>query len=158
MKKHILILLILACLLPAYALAAPVLEHVVPGDASLVSGTDGWYFDFSVNEGGTLAMELLSGETGESVGSVGAMAVEAGSGRMHWNGLLPDGAPVPADDYMVQVQMKNYWGEESESSVFSLHIFESQAEQEANTLDLSMLVAEEAEVWEEGVIEPEDAR
>ena len=42
MKKHILILLILAGLLPAYALAAPVLEQVVPGDASLVSGTDGW--------------------------------------------------------------------------------------------------------------------
>ena len=107
MKKHILILLILACLLPAYALAAPALEGVVPGDASLVSGAGGWYFDFSASEGGTLAMVLLSGETGETVGSVGAMAVEAGSGRMHWNGLLPDGTAVAAGDYMAQVQRKN---------------------------------------------------
>ena len=152
MKKHILILLILVCLLPAYALAAPELTGVVPGDASLVSGGDGWYFDFSASEGGTLAMELLSGETGESIGSVGAMTVEAGSGRMHWNGLLPDGAAVPAGDYMAQVQMKNYWGEESEPSVFSLHIFASEAEQEANTLDLSMLVAEEAAAWEEAIV------
>ena len=139
MKKHILILLILVCLLPAYALAAPELTGVVPGDASLVSGVDGWYFDFSASEGGTLAMELLSGETGVSIGSVGAMTVEAGSGRMHWNGLMPDAAAVPAGDYMAQVRMKNYWGEESEPSVFSLHIFESEAEQEANTLDLGML-------------------
>ena len=157
MKRHVCILLILACLLPVCALAAPVLENVVPGDASLVSGADGWYFDFSVSEGGTLAMQLLSGETGEPVCDAGAMAVEAGSGRMHWNGLLPDGAAVPAGGYMAQVQLKNGQGEESGSGVFSLHIFESEAQRSENTLDLSTLVAEEAASWEEGLILPEES-
>ena len=156
MKKHILILLTLVCLLPAYALAAPILEGVLPGDASLVRGADGWYFDFSASEGGMLTMQLLSGETGESLYSVGGMAVEAGSGRMHWNGLLPDGTAVPAGDYMAQVQIQNFWGEESESGVFSLHIFESEAQRSENTLDLSLLVAEEAAVWEEGEIVPQE--
>ena len=155
MKKHVCILLILACLLPACALAAPVLERVVPGDASLVSGEDGWYFDFSATEGGTLAMQLLSGETGEAVCDAGAMAVEAGNGRMHWNGILPDGTAAQPGDYMAQVQLKNFWGEESDSSVFSLHIFASEQERSENTLDLSTLVAEEVTSWEEDVILPE---
>ena len=155
MKKHVCMLLICVCLLPVWALAAPVLESVLPGDVSLVSGTDGWYVDFSASEGGTLSMQLLSGETGEAVCDVGAMPVEAGGGRMHWNGLLADGSAVPAGDYMAQVQLKNFWGEESEYSVFSLHVFADEAQQQANTLDLSMLVAEEAEIWEEGVIVPD---
>ena len=137
MRKHILILLTIICLLPAYALAAPVLDRVLPGDASLVSGADGWYFDFAASEGGTLIMELLSGETGENLYSVGGMAIEAGRGRMHWNGLLADGEAVPAGDYMAQVQMKNFWGEESDNSVFSLHIFESEQARSENTLDLA---------------------
>ncbi|MBR4040539.1 MAG: L,D-transpeptidase [Clostridia bacterium] len=149
MKKHLCILLILVCLLPACALAAPQLSGVIPGDATLVSGQDGWYFDFYASEGGTLAMQLLSGETGEAVCDVGAMAVEAGSGRMAWNGLLADGSAVRSGDYMAQVQLKNFWGEESESSVFSLHVFASEAERSANTLDLSALVAEEAAHWED---------
>lgn len=155
MKKHVLILLILALLLPVCAMAAPVLEGVLPGDASLVSGEDGWYFDFSASEGGMLAMLLLSGETGEAVCDAGAMSVDAGSGRMHWNGILPDGTAVPAGSYMAQVQLRNFWGEESEQSVFSLNIFASEEEKSENTLDLSMLVAEEAAVWEEDVILPE---
>ena len=61
MKKHACMLLICVCLLPVWALAAPVLESVLPGDVSLVSGTDGWYVDFSASEGGTLSMQLLSG-------------------------------------------------------------------------------------------------
>ena len=133
----------------------PVLERVLPGDVSLVTGQEGWYVDFAASEGGTLSMQLLSGETGEAVCDAGAMQVEAGSGRMHWNGLLPDGSAVPDGDYMAQVQLRNFWGEESESSVFSLHIFADEAQQEANTLDLSMLVAEEAAVWEEEIIVPQ---
>ena len=155
MKKHIGALLIFVCLLPAYGLAAPVLSGVLSSDASLVSGADGWYFDFAASEGGTLAMQLLSGETGEAVYDVGAMAIDAGSGRMNWNGILPDGGKAAAGDYMAQVQLKNFWGEESESSVFSLHIFSSEAERSENTLDLSVLVAEEAAAWDEGVIAPE---
>ena len=94
-------------------------------------------------------MRLLSGSTGEAVCDVGAMSVEAGSGRMAWNGLLPDGSAAAPGDYMVQVQLKNAWGEESESSVFSLHIFESEAARSENVLDLSTLEAEEAASWEE---------
>ena len=149
MKKHICILLILACLLPVCALAAPQLSGVLSSDASLVSGQDGWYFDFTTSEGGTLAVQLLSGETGEAVCDVGAMAVDAGSGRMGWNGLLPDGSAVPAGDYMMQVRVKNFWGEESESGVFALHIFANEADRSENTLDLSALVLEEAAAWED---------
>ena len=155
MKKHIAMLLILLCLLPAAALAAPVLSGVLSSDASLVSGTDGWYFEFNAGESGVLGMQLLSGETGEVVCDVGAMDVEAGSGRMSWNGILPDGNAAEAGDYMAQVQLRNAQGEESESSVFALHIFASEAERSENTLDLSTLIAEEAEVWEEIVPMPE---
>ena len=124
MKKHIGMWLILMCLLPAYALAAPVLSGVLSSDAALVSGADGWYFDFTTSEGGTLGVQLLSGETGEIVYDVGSMAVDAGSGRMSWNGILADGSKAAAGDYMAQVQLKNFWGEESETGVFALHIFE----------------------------------
>ena len=155
MKKHVCILLILACLLPACALAAPVLSGVLSSDAALVSGEDGWHFDFAASEGGTLALRLLSAKTGETVCDVGAMAVEAGNGRMAWNGILPDGTAVEPGDYMAQAQLKNFWGEESEESVFSLHIFSNESDRSANTLDLSTLVAEEAEAWEDDVILPE---
>lgn len=138
-----------APVLAGQAFAAPVLERVYADDAALVSGQDGWYFDFYAGEGGTLAVRLLSGKTGEAVCDVGAMSVEAGSGRMAWNGLLADGSAVAPGDYMVQVQLKNAWGEESESSVFSLHIFESEDARSENTLDLSTLEAEEAASWEE---------
>ena len=149
MKKSMCMFLLALCLLPALAFAAPALERVYAGDATLVSGQDGWYFEFYAGEGGTLAVQLLSGRTGEVVCDVGAMSVEAGSGRMAWNGLLPDGSAAAPGDYMMQVQLKNAWGEESESSVFSLHIFESEAARSENVLDLSTLVAEEAASWEE---------
>lgn len=154
MKKSMCMFLLALCLatapvLAGQAFAAPVLERVYADDAALVSGQDGWYFDFYAGEGGTLAVRLLSGKTGEAVCDVGAMSVEAGSGRMAWNGLLADGSAVAPGDYMVQVQLKNAWGEESESSVFSLHIFESEDARSKNTLDLSTLEAEEAASWEE---------
>ena len=155
MKKHMSIFLILLCLLPACALAAPELSGVLASDISLISGMDGWYFDFNASEGGTLGVQLLSGETGEAVYDVGAMAVEAGSGRMSWNGILSDGSKAEAGDYMAQVQLRNFWGEESAISVFALHIFDSEAERSENTLDLSTLAVEEAAVWEETVIVPE---
>ena len=154
MKKYLGALLIGLCLLPALALAAPALDGVLSSDASLVSGADGWYFDFAASEGGTLAMQLLSGETGEVVYDVGSMAVDAGSGRMNWNGILPDGSKAAAGDYMAQVQLRNFWGEESESSVFALHIFDSEAQRSENTLDLSTLVALEAAAWEDVAMEP----
>lgn len=154
MKKRMFILLIAMMLAAPAALAAPVLDGVFASDASLVAGQDGWYFDFTASESGTLALQLLSGETGEAIADVGSARIEAGPGRMAWDGLLPDGSAPVSGSYMVAVQMKNDAGEESAQSALSLHIFMSDAERSENVLDLDALVAEEAAVWEEGVIEP----
>lgn len=152
MKKRICILLLALTMASACAAAAPELTGVFADDVTLVTGMDGWYFDFSATEGGTLALQLLSGETGEYVADVGGMLVEAGSGRMAWNGLMPDGNPVPPGDYMLAVQLRNFWGEESEQSLLSLHVYATQEERSRSVLDLSTLVAEEAAAWEEAPI------
>ena len=104
------------------ALAAPQLSAVFADDVVLTSGQDGWYIEFEASEGGTMALELLSGVTGEKLCDLGAVQMEAGAGRLAWNGLLPDGSAVPAGMYMVGIQMKNYWGEESGKSLLSLEI------------------------------------
>ena len=151
MKKSIFSLLLALCLglFAGCALAAPQLSSVFADDIALVSGQPGWYIEFDVSEGGTLAMALLSGDTGETVADLGACAVEAGTGRVEWDGLLPDGSAVPAGEYMVAVQVKNFWEEESDMSLLSLHIYESAAQMQAERLDLSTLIADEALVWEE---------
>ena len=152
MKKRILILLLaLMTAAASAALAAPALDGVFAGDSALVSGQDGWYFDFTASEGGTLALQLLSGETGEAVADIGSIQVEAGPGRMAWDGLLPDGNAPASGAYMVAAQLKNFWGEESNQSTMSLHIFASEAERGENTLDLSLFMEEEAALWEEGM-------
>ena len=96
MKKFLFLALMLAMLVTA-ALAEPQLSGVFADDVTLTSGEDGWFVEFEASENGTVAMELLSGETGEKVADLGAVAVEAGSGRVDWNGLLPDGSAVPAE-------------------------------------------------------------
>lgn len=151
MNKNILTLLLtlLLALACSGALAAPQLDAVFADDVALVSGQDGWYIEFETTEGGTLAMELLSGETGEKVADLGSCQVEAGAGRVAWNGLLPDGTAVPAGGYMVAVRVRNFWGEESEQSLLSLHIFASGEQEQAERLDLGTLIAEEALAWEE---------
>jgi hypothetical protein len=78
-----------------------------------------------------MAMELLSGDTGEKVADLGAAQVEAGAGKISWNGLLPDGSAVPAGYYMVGVQMKNAAGEESAAYLLSLEIFAGDAKEAA---------------------------
>ena len=156
MKKNLwFILSALLLLLYAPAMAAPQLTGVFADDVALVSGQDGWFFDFNTTEGGTLALQLLSGETGEYIADVGSAQVEQGAGRMAWNGLLPDGRAVPAGSYMLAVQIRNFWGEESEQSVLSLHVFGSEEDAAENVLDLNTLVAEEAEIWEDAIMEPE---
>ncbi|MBQ2991858.1 MAG: L,D-transpeptidase family protein [Clostridia bacterium] len=150
MKKSVLFLVsALLMLLCLPALAQPQLTGVFADDVVLVSGQDGWYFDFSTTEGGRLGMQLLSAETGAYIADIGAAHVEAGAGRIAWNGLMPDGSAVPAGSYMLAVQLINFWGEESEQSVLSLHIFGSEEEAQENVLDLSTLDAQEAAVWEE---------
>ena len=158
MKRRIfIILLMLFAAAFATASAAPQLSGVFADDVALISGQDGWYFNFTTSEGGTLAMQLLSGETGEVVADVGAAQVEAGNGRMSWNGILPDGSAAASGSYMLSVRVKNFWGEESETGVLSLHIFSDEQEHSENVLDLSALVAEEAEAWEEPVAMPQAA-
>ena len=154
MRKRIfaVLMILLAAALPA--MAAPALEGVFAADASLVAGQDGWYFDFTASEDGVLALQLLSGESGEAVADVGSMQIGAGAGRMAWDGLLPDGSAPASGSYMLAAQMKNAQGEESAQSVMSLHIFASEAERSENMLDLSLFAEEEAAVWEEGAIEP----
>ena len=51
--------------------------------------------------------------------------MEAGPGRIEWNGLLPDGNEVEPGYYMVGIQMRNYWGEESGEYLISLEIYGS---------------------------------
>lgn len=155
MKRHIFALLLALCVLPVAALAAPELNSVFTDEMTLVSGQEGWTFNFYAGEPGTLAVQLLSGETGEPVCDVGAAQVQAGSGHMGWNGLLPDGSAVAPGDYMVRVQLRNEQGEVSENSVFSLYIFASEEERSDNVLDLSTLVAEEAASWDEALIAQE---
>lgn len=157
MKKSILILFVILMMISSWALAAPELSGVLASDAQLITGQDGWHFDFYTSEGGTLAMQLLSGETGEALYDLGAAQVEAGGGRMAWNGLLPDASAVPAGNYMISVRVRNYWGEESEPALLSLYVFESEKQAQENVLDLSTLVAQEAAIWEEGTLESEPA-
>lgn len=149
MKKRILFLLLIGMLTASGAMAAPSIVGVYANDSSLIAGQDGWYVDFQVTEGGVLGMQLLSGETGKLLADLGAVQVEAGAGRVAWNGLLPDGTPVSSGAYMIAVQMRNAQGEESAQSVISLHIFESEEQALENTLDLSALELEEAAVWED---------
>lgn len=158
MKKRICILLAMLSLIAASAAAEPVLDGIFASDAALIAGQDGWYFDFRASEDGTLAMQLLSGETGGVIADIGSEAVAAGGGRMAWNGLLPDGSAVESGGYLVAVALKNAAGAESAQSVISLSIYATQEEYGENVLDLSTLIAEEAAVWEEGEIEPEDAQ
>jgi len=132
----------------AGAQAAPDLGTVFADDIALISGQDGWFFQFNASQGGTLAMQLFSGETGEYITEVGAVQVEEGAGRVDWNGLLPDGSAAAPGSYMMAVQLRNFWGEESEQNVFSLHIYATE-EEAGEMLDLSTVAFEEAGAWEE---------
>ena len=132
MMKKLLFVLVLAMAVSicACAQAAPELSGVFPDDISLVSGQDGWYFQFNASQGGTLGMQLFSGETGEYITEVGAVPVEQGAGRVDWNGLLPDGTVAQPGSYMIAVQLQNFWGEVSERNVFSLQILAEGQEME----------------------------
>ena len=113
MKKHFFIFILTVLMLAsACAFAAPELSNVMADDVKLISGQNDWYFDFETTEGGTLAMRLYSGDTGEFVCEVGAAQVEEGTGRISWDGMLADGSAVPEGNYILMIQLRNYWGEE----------------------------------------------
>ena len=120
MKKHfasfVFFLLIATA---ACALAAPKLTNVTAESDSLRAGGE-WALTFETTEGGALAMSLR-GADGESV-ELGATQVDAGSGRLIWDGILPDGSAAADGAYTVAVRLRNYWGEESEESLLPLTI------------------------------------
>ena len=68
----------------------------------------------------------LRGTEGETV-DLGATQVDAGSGQLVWDGVLPDGSEAADGVYTVAVQLRNYWGEESEESLLPLTIGETNA-------------------------------
>ena len=158
MKKHFLsFVLMLALCASSHALAAPVLSDVYADDMSVVIGEDGWGFRFSSTEGGALALALLDSGSGEKLADLGARQVDAGEGRIEWNGLLPDGSRPSEGDYTLALQLRNYWGEESERALLDVSLYGEAADAQAGMLDLSALVIEEAIVWEEGQELLEDA-
>ena len=155
MKKHFILLIFLMLMAQAgCALAAPVLT--VQTDAeSLTIGQAGYAVTFTASEGGKLALELIDAEDG--AWDLGAMQIEAGEGCIDWNGLLPDGSAPEAGDYTIALRMKNFWEEESEIQYVPVTLLgdaqETAAQQApvlAGMLDLSALVIEEAQVWDEG--------
>lgn len=144
MKRCMVFLLTALLLCASAALAAPELTGVFADDVMLISGQDGWYFDFHTTEGGSLALQLLSGQTGEAVCDLGATQVEAGSGRICLEWPFAGWHRGGAGQLYGGSAARNYWGEESGQSLLSLHIYASEEEAAANVLDLSTLVAEEA--------------
>ena len=79
-------------------------------EVKLISGQNDWYFDFETTEGGTLAMRLYSGDTGEFVCEVGAAQVEEGTGRISWDGMLADGGAVPrSEERRVGKECRSRW-------------------------------------------------
>lgn len=78
-------------------------------------------------------------------------------GADSWSGtgVLPDGSEAADGVYTVAVQLRNYWGEESEESLLPLTIGETNAAVSGvpDTLDLNSLDIQEAQIWEGGIEE-----
>lgn len=123
-KKSISWMVFLLLMTAACAQAAPQLTNVTADGESLHAGK-GWTVSFETTEGGALAMQLR-GTKGETV-DLGATQVDAGSGQLVWDGVLPDGSEAADGVYTVAVQLRNYWGEESEESLLPLTIGETNA-------------------------------
>ncbi len=158
MKKHLSIFAFcLLLLLSSQALAAPQLSGVTADGMSIVVGEPGWGLTFESTEGGALALALHDAATGETIADLGAKQVDAGEGRIEWNGLLPDGSRAAPGDYRLAVQLKNYWGEESGQALLDVTLYDSAADAQGGMLDLDAIVIEEAQVWHEGQEMLEDA-
>lgn len=150
MKKHFVsFVCFLLLMTAACALAAPQLTNVTAESGSLTVGGE-WAFTFETTEGGALAMQLR-GADGSSV-DLGAAQVDAGTGRLAWDGVLPDGSEAADGAYTVAVRLCNYWGEESEESLLALSIGGGDAADAAasdvpGALDLSSLDIQDAQLW-----------
>ena len=153
MKKHFLsfILVMLALCASSCAWAAPVLSDVYADEKTVVIGEEGWGLHFASTEGGALALALLDAQ-GAKLADLGAKQVDAGEGRIQWNGLLADGSAPQAGDYTLAVQLKNFWQEESNQLTIDVTLLDQQEQEEepVGMLDLDALVIEEAILWEAG--------
>ncbi len=153
-KKSVIVLFFFMLMTAACALAAPQLTNVTADSGSLRVGGE-WTVAFETTEGGALAMQLR-GEDGVSV-DLGATQVEAGNGRLVWDGVLPDGSDAADGAYTVAVRLCNYWGEESEESLLQLNIGEPEGETAVSSvpgaLDLSSLDIQDAQIWDGGIEE-----
>ena len=149
-------ILFLMMLAAAGALAAPQLTNVAAESGSLRVG-EVWAFSFETTEGGALAMQLR-GADGESI-DLGATQVDAGVGRLVWDGVLPDGSEAADGVYTMAVRLCNYWGEESEERLMTVTVGDGEAAGEAaapvaaGALDLSSLDIQDAQIWEGGIEE-----
>ena len=158
MKKHFFFLFFALLMTAACALAAPQLTNVTAESGSMRVGEE-WAFTFETTEGGALAMQLR-GADGESV-DLGAAQVDAGTGRLVWDGVLPDGSEAADGAYTMAVRLCNYWGEESEESLMRLNIGGAETANETavsdvpGALDLSSLDIQDAQIWVDAV---EDAQ
>lgn len=154
MKKSIFGIAFAVCafFLASVAMAAPILSGVTADETRIICGQDGWTFEFDATEGGRLGMQLTSSTDGAQSYELGAADIVAGHGRIGWNGLMPDGSAVPAGSYLLCVQLRNAWGEESAASFLSVSVFADEADMAANTLDLSALTVVEAQSWDDAPI------
>ena len=113
MKKSISWMVFLLLMTAACAQAAPQLTNVTADGESLHAG-EGWTVSFETTEGGALAMQLR-GTEGETV-DLGATQVDAGSGQLVWDGVLPDGSEAADGVYTVAVQLRNYWAKRAKKA------------------------------------------
>ena len=98
-------------------------------DGDSLSAGDTWTVAFETTEGGALAMQLR-GTEGETV-DLGATQVDAGSGQLVWDGVLPDGSEAADGVYTMAVRLCNYWGEESEERLMTVTVGDGEAAGEA---------------------------
>ncbi len=121
------------------------------------------------SEGGRIGLSLRSSDNSLPAMAVGSTQIDAGEHAFYWNGLLPDGTPVPPGDYQLCASVQNYWGEVSPVISQPLYIMDSDAPAPTPSglspevpsepafedhLDVSALQVAEALSYEEGESTP----
>lgn len=91
------------------------LTGVLADDSVLTPGRD-WFVEFTAPYAGEAALTLLGGTQGGEDIVVSAVDVDAGEGQIHWDGLLPDGAPTKAGMARLMLTLAGAAGEESVAS------------------------------------------
>ena len=145
MKKSICFLVFVLLMGCCTGVAQPILQ-VMEAFPFLKIGED-WTLNYTASEGGTLSVQLM-GKDG-SLENVGAVSIEAGEGSLLWDGQRADDSSVEPGRYTMILQIQNFWGEVSEPAYAEVEI---QDGEERESLDLSALEAQDAQVWEGEVL------